>query len=233
MKKFYMTMVAMLCGVAAMAQENTLYVNEFSVKPGEDGVIAVCLRNADPVCSVSFELNNLPEGITITDDDSELTFNEERINLDWVREVVGKPTWAANKFYQFSADLDGSTKNQIVFGPTAKASGRGTKDAWEGTSFVGNDGELIYIPVSVAATVAEQPYTLTISKINCTNTEFKPTGIANPTTTTFVLNVGEGTGIHSINADDVNAPVYNVAGQRVSKAQKGVYIQNGKKVAVK
>ena len=42
-----------------------------------------------------------------------------------------------------------------------------------------------------------------------------------------------GTGINSINALDSKAPIYNVAGQRVSKAQKGVYIQNGKKVAVK
>ena len=47
------------------------------------------------------------------------------------------------------------------------------------------------------------------------------------------LTVGEGTGIIGINADDTNAPVYNVAGQRVSKAQKGIFIQNGKKVAVK
>ena len=47
------------------------------------------------------------------------------------------------------------------------------------------------------------------------------------------LTVGAGTGIIGINADDTNAPIYNVAGQRVSKAQKGIFIQNGKKVAVK
>jgi hypothetical protein len=27
--------------------------------------------------------------------------------------------------------------------------------------------------------------------------------------------------------------IYNIAGQRVNKAQKGIYIQNGKKVLVK
>ena len=42
-----------------------------------------------------------------------------------------------------------------------------------------------------------------------------------------------GTGINSINAADSKAPVYNLSGQRVSKAQQGVFIQNGKKVAVK
>ena len=32
---------------------------------------------------------------------------------------------------------------------------------------------------------------------------------------------------------DANAPIYNLAGQRVSKAVKGIYIQNGKKFIVK
>ena len=50
---------------------------------------------------------------------------------------------------------------------------------------------------------------------------------------TIKLTVAGGTGINGINAADSNAPIYNVAGQRVSKAQKGVFIQNGKKVAVK
>ncbi len=47
---------------------------------------------------------------------------------------------------------------------------------------------------------------------------------------------GVATGIEAINgavvAED-NAPVFNLAGQRVNKAQKGIYIQNGKKVLVK
>ena len=57
--------------------------------------------------------------------------------------------------------------------------------------------------------------------------------LASETTATIKVNVGDGTGINSINAEDSKAPVYNMAGQRVSKTQKGVYIQNGKKVAVK
>lgn len=52
-------------------------------------------------------------------------------------------------------------------------------------------------------------------------------------TVTIPLTVKGGDGINSIKADDVNAPVYNLAGQRVSKAQQGVFIQNGKKIAVK
>lgn len=41
-----------------------------------------------------------------------------------------------------------------------------------------------------------------------------------------------GTGIEGINAasENENAPMYNLAGQRVSRVQKGIFIQNGKKV---
>ena len=43
-----------------------------------------------------------------------------------------------------------------------------------------------------------------------------------------------GTGINSIAADDLkNATIYTISGQRVEKAQKGMYIINGKKVVVK
>ena len=41
------------------------------------------------------------------------------------------------------------------------------------------------------------------------------------------------TGIANINADKEQKVIYNIAGQRVQKLQKGLYIVNGKKVAVK
>jgi hypothetical protein len=40
--------------------------------------------------------------------------------------------------------------------------------------------------------------------------------------------------IENINAEIANdAPIFNIAGQRVEKAVKGIYIQNGKKFIVK
>ena len=52
------------------------------------------------------------------------------------------------------------------------------------------------------------------------------------TEASFIITVnGEApTGINAINADGSKATVYNVAGQRVENAQKGLYIMNGKKV---
>ena len=44
---------------------------------------------------------------------------------------------------------------------------------------------------------------------------------------------GDPDGIENVNAKVNNGAIYNIAGQRVSKAQKGVYIQDGKKTLVK
>ena len=49
----------------------------------------------------------------------------------------------------------------------------------------------------------------------------------------FIAIDGEATGISAVNAEQQGAEVYNLNGQRVSKAQKGLYIQNGKKVIMK
>ena len=47
----------------------------------------------------------------------------------------------------------------------------------------------------------------------------------------FEFTTGDGTGVREIIAvkNDANAPVYNLAGQRVSPNTKGILIKNGKK----
>ena len=48
------------------------------------------------------------------------------------------------------------------------------------------------------------------------------------------ISIVNATGINSIAADKMkNATIYNMKGQRVDKAQKGLYIINGKKVVIK
>ena len=64
------------------------------------------------------------------------------------------------------------------------------------------------------------------------------TGIVVPFNDTFEIALtaleSTSTGIDNINAELTNdAPIYNLAGQRVEKAVKGINIQNGKKFIVK
>ena len=66
------------------------------------------------------------------------------------------------------------------------------------------------------------------SKITCNGFVFVP----GTTTIGNISFAGAGTGINGITvdgADNANAPVFNLAGQRVSKDAKGILIQNGKK----
>lgn len=44
---------------------------------------------------------------------------------------------------------------------------------------------------------------------------------------------GEETAIEDVKATSAGADIYNLAGQRVKKAQRGIYIVGGKKVVVK
>jgi hypothetical protein len=48
-----------------------------------------------------------------------------------------------------------------------------------------------------------------------------------------VVIAGETTGIKAIEAQEAQEGIYNLQGQRVAKAQKGLYIVNGKKAIVK
>lgn len=49
----------------------------------------------------------------------------------------------------------------------------------------------------------------------------------------FIAINGEATAIKTVETKQQNGEIYNLAGQRVVKAQKGLYIQNGKKVIMK
>jgi hypothetical protein len=47
----------------------------------------------------------------------------------------------------------------------------------------------------------------------------------------FFLNGGDATGISGVDANiDANEAIYNLAGQRINKLQKGINIINGKKI---
>ena len=203
MKKFYMTMVAMLCGVAAMA-ENYLYVNPITVDKGTEKVeIPVCLKNSDEITAISFILQ-LPEGLALA------------------KNKKGK--------YYATVDEDRMEDHQVAF-TDAGENQMISVYSLNVETFYENDGPVVYVPVTIADPNTDATFEVTLKNISAAT----PAGVsvADAETATFTLTVGEGTGINSINAADSKAPIFNVAGQRVSKAQKGVFIQNGKKVAVK
>lgn len=66
--------------------------------------------------------------------------------------------------------------------------------------------------------------------------QFKGVILTDPKTTFEefpAFTIAETTGIEEVNADNSNAPIYNLQGVRVNKAENGVFIQGGKKFVVK
>ena len=99
-------------------------------------------------------------------------------------------------------------------------------NTWGSTWTAGNALGVIAFPVYQEA--ATYFVNACGSKITCNGFAFVPgaTSIGN------ISFAGAGTGINGITvdgADNANAPVFNLAGQRVSKDAKGILIQNGKK----
>ena len=237
MKKIYMTMVALLCGVAAMAQVANLDVPEnVEAATGSEGEITVGMTcNQPSLAAVSFRIG-FPEGVAFATYEEE-EWSEELEEMVTVQKFyIGNPKVAdgRNDFVlnddrsnghtatpqfltgQAAIDYPGFVQVAVAANPTAY--------------FTGMTGDIITMKFQVAESVEPGDYTITINKAAASTKSGKSVALED---VTVPLTITKGTGIHSINADDVNAPIYNVAGQRVSKAQKGVFIQNGKKVAVK
>ncbi len=211
MKKFYMTIVAMLCGAAAMAQGiGTLSCADVTANQGEVAYLEVELTAEDVTAISGIQFNfTLPDGVVLNQN-----WNED--DEEWV--------------------------NDIEF-PIAKSKHQvGIQDAAGGAYmvFLGGDASLSFktttttvakIGIKVGDNKAKGVYDINFVKAAMSD-KSSPVKSYDVADFTAKLTVG-GTGINSINAADSKAPVYNMAGQRVSKTQKGVYIQNGKKVAVK
>jgi hypothetical protein len=113
-------------------------------------------------------------------------------------------------FTDGSSSYSGENKLVGVTAPTAIAS--------DAKIYVLSDGE--FHPCSGGTLAAGKAY------LNCSGIE----GLAKSITFSFV----ETTGIRNISSDEdaSNTPIYNLSGMRVKKAQKGVYIRNGKKYVV-
>jgi hypothetical protein len=207
MKKFYMTIVAMLCGVAAMAQTE-LYAENVKIEKGtEEFEFEISLKNDVDVTALSFRLA-LPQGVA-------MPLDEEGDYEEGV-EISSR-----------------AKKHQAILQKAADGADMISIYNEKKRAIDGNDGVIVTIPLAVDPDFAAQDGEYVIKVYEISIADPAGTSLDCPKEFTVTLTVGEGTGINSINAADSKAPVYNVAGQRVNKAQKGVYIQNGKKIAVK
>ncbi|MBR5395139.1 MAG: hypothetical protein IK144_08675 [Bacteroidaceae bacterium] len=208
MKKFYMTMAAMLCGVAAMAQIGTLSCEDVTVADNETPYVVVLLNTEDAtaISGINFTMV-LPDGVSIAK-----VYNED--DEEWVDDVTFPIAKAKHQSGVMTA-----TEGYLVY-VAAETS----------VSFKTTTNEVVKIGLDVA-NLAKGTYDIKFKSIGLSDKGSPIKSYEQDDFTAQLINGGDG--IYEIKALDNNAPVYNLAGQRVSKAQKGVYVQSGKKVAVK
>jgi len=217
MKKFYMTIVAMLCGVAAMAQSISVTAEDITAKSG-DFTNLIFVLHEDPVGSFetfSLELD-FPEGVLYRwyDEDEEDNVTNIKFPLAKGDHTTGFTPRGSGATYD--------PTHVVVSAMSAAATFKSKATGYD-------ERVLVDMQLKVESSVADGEYEIRVAPT------FAHEGypISDQDPFTVKLTVGDGTGINSINAADAKAPVYNLAGQRVSKAQNGVFIQNGKKIAVK
>jgi len=236
MKKIYMTMVAMLCGVAAMAQIQfsaddvaavadgktvsylTIYMDETTPEANSAGVgiqfPEALFTNTGETKVVSYLGEDVTCPVYTGGVSVAQVYNED--DEEYVNDVTSERAKTAH-----AIELPQHPIYPWMF--TLSVSTTGTATFKTSSNVIGKIGFIF------AETVPAGEYEISLNPSAAKGTTSLPASGK----FTVKLTVKSGTGINSINADDVNAPIYNIAGQRVSKAQKGVFIQNGKKVAVK
>ena len=216
MKKLYMTMAAMLCGFAAMAQEVNDVPASVVVEPlafTADGktvtTMAITLETENNAAFTSAGIVfELPEGIEVNqvydEDDEEYKF------------VVTYPIAKSSHTTMLRQSPD--NKNKFTLAVAGSATFKTSTNVVANVELIADEN------------MTPGDYQLTFGQCSfgngqTTKRRYTPDPVA--------ITVASGTGINSINAADSKAPIYNLAGQRVSKAQQGVFIQNGKKIANK
>ena len=105
----------------------------------------------------------------------------------------------------------------------------GANSGTSGKILDGNSGPVLKITLQAAKGASSGKGQLkTISFSNEDGTES-----VIPDDVTFTITVADGDGINDIYQDGQDVDIYNLSGQRLSKMQKGVNVQKGKKIVLK
>ena len=206
MKKLFFAAVCAFLSVSAMAQV-TCSIDDFTIGQGEKQNVAFVLNNGDSKFSAfQFDLK-LPAGVTVEsvydEDEEEDVFS------------VALASDRANGHGLRLAKVDATTYRFVCFSS-------------ENKNLKGSEGALVNMTLVAAADAA-----MGDAEGAIVDAKFTPKSGTSVTfdKVPFKVTISEATAIKTVKAGvDANAPVYNLAGQKVNKNFKGVVIQNGKKV---
>jgi len=199
--------LAALASTTAFAQTVVPSPSTVVIEPGGTADVTFAVENdtETKAALVEFFLY-LPEGITVAYDLDEEDYIYEKVSTMLVKShSVTVSKRADGSFYVL-------VKNE------------------SGKEFKGTSGDYLTLTLAADASFSgSAEATMTdIHLVKLDASKFQSS-----TENKFTIGDPSTVGIRGIYAEGEDAPLYNTAGQRVQKAHKGLYIQNGKKVVKK
>ena len=181
-----------------------LYVEPFSIQPGEEKDIYVNLNNPDlGVTSIEFNLL-LPEGI----------------------EVVSEEGYD-NPYYAFGLGSRADRSHVVEGAKMADDSYKVISFSNKNRNFSDNIGDVVVITVKAADDMKAGSYKLEVRDQVICDEELKDVAKGKTYST---ITVGEATGINAIGNGNENQTIYDLQGRPSDGKKRGIYIINGKKV---
>ena len=178
---------AIALGSAETIPWNTLYINNFSVNAGETVDVPIGLHNTDSIVRIQMKLISEYEGITFSSDVKEYTMCTDRLDYEAACLAAKYNPENVEDLFEFERLNNGI----ILFG--CKYAGYTDNDGFHSVSFVGNDGPLFKIPLTIANTVKSGTYTMEFTQLlvsAVTDPFVSPRDLATSPTYSFVLTVG-------------------------------------------
>lgn len=188
--------------------DNVIYVASTSVEAGTDATLSVCMKNTAQIRGFQFKLY-LPEGVTVVKNSKnkiKVSLTSDRLDEDDDHTISA------------SEQDDGSIL--VLCGSEYPE------------NFIGSDGEVATLSISVANTMADGVYPILIKNIKLSETDISKYYETEEVESTLTV-TKEATGVENVKRSVVHEDCYDLQGHRVKTPSKGVYIINGKKLTVK
>lgn len=225
MKKFFFSMMAMLAFAgSAMAQGPKFIIDDVMMDANGKGTITVKFEFDKDDYYGNFQMDFiLPEGFT---------------PVTGRNGIAGDATSFVGAGFTLSSNVMTITEEKdINYGKEVL---RLIGANLDGYALIGTTGTLLTIPVTCDKTL-DGAFDAKMNNILVNVATIDADGNDNPDRgkeirpeeVSFKIAAGETVGISEVQANGQQGTVYNLNGQRVEKAQKGLFIQNGKKVVKK
>ena len=181
-----------------------LYVADDSIRPGETSVLSIQLENDIEISGFQIQMI-LPDGIAY----QSWAINEDRLPAGATpSDMVSMQRFDAPKFILATA---------LNYGA--------------GASFTQNSGEIATMTIYASPDVLRGEYEVEVSAIDVCDTQSNDYDVP---ATTFLLTVGETTGIETLHPENGDTRIYDLQGRHQSKVSAGqTAIVNGRAVYLK